>query len=181
MAAERVPIEATKTISIGGGRLDPSIAVELEILHTGALGSPRIDALVAIEWSTMLLGGGHNPAAWHEVAGHRIRHDDAATSDEVRRLVAGNDQLGITVETTVDRPVAAWISPIETVSNSEGGFELVYQGSATILVAPLHLAPGERFRLQIEQQVAIDGERFAATDPQANATGAAVEVESSRR
>jgi hypothetical protein len=48
-------------------------------------------------------------------------------------------------------------------------------------VAPLHLAPGERFRLQSEQQVAIDGERFAATDPQASPTGAAVEVESSRR
>jgi len=181
MAGEPVPIEATKTIAIGGGRLDPSLVVELEIVHRGAPASPSIDALLGIEWSTMLLGGGHNPAAWHEVGGRRVAHDETAAAEDVSRLVAGNDQLGIAVETTIDRPVAAWIGPIQTVSNSEGGFELVYQGSATLLVQPLRLAPGERIHLRIAQQVTVGAERFGGRPGEARRDRAFVEVEPSRR
>ena len=64
------------------------------------------------------------------------------------------------VETTTDHAVDAWIAPIETVSNSEAGFELVYQGSATLLVEPLRLRPGERWTLRIRQQATVAAERF---------------------
>ena len=33
--------------------------------------------------------------------------------------------------------------PVETVSNSEGGFERVYQGSSLLFRWPVSLAPGE--------------------------------------
>jgi 4-alpha-glucanotransferase len=36
-----------------------------------------------------------------------------------------------------------WVAPIETVSESEEGFERVYQGSQILAVWPLELAPGE--------------------------------------
>jgi len=160
-ASIAVPIEATKTIGIGGGRHDPFLEMEVRIVHRGATGGPPLDALMAIEWSTMLLGGGHNPAAWHELDGRRIDHDAVAELAGTRRVEAGNDQLGVAIETTIDRPADAWIAPIETVSNSEGGFELVYQGSATLLVVPLRLAPGEGTSLRIRQQVTIRAERFA--------------------
>ncbi len=51
--------------------------------------------------------------------------------------------------------MSAWIAPIETVSNSEAGFELVYQGSAVLLVRPIALAPGERTSLRIDQRVTV--------------------------
>jgi Domain of unknown function (DUF1926) len=60
--------------------------------------------------------------------------------------------------------VAAWIAPIESVSNSEAGFELVYQGSAVLLARPIALAPGERASLGVEQRVTI-----AVTVPDAEA------------
>ncbi|HEY3164133.1 MAG TPA: alpha-amylase/4-alpha-glucanotransferase domain-containing protein, partial [Candidatus Limnocylindrales bacterium] len=123
-----VPIEATKSMWLGGGRTDPRLDVELVIAHAGDPGDAPLDAVLALEWSTMLLGGGHNPAAWHDLAGRRIAHDAVAMLADTSRVIAGNDQLGIEVETTTDRPVDVWIAPIETVSNSEGGFELVYQG-----------------------------------------------------
>ncbi|MEA2518105.1 MAG: Alpha-amylase/4-alpha-glucanotransferase, C-terminal, partial [Chloroflexota bacterium] len=103
--------------------------------------------------------------------------DDAASVSDVSRLRAGNDQLGITVETTTDRPVATWIAPIQTVSNSEGGFELVYQGSATLLVAPLQLAAGESFRMKIEQEVTVLAERFAGSGPEPRSASTTREVE----
>jgi hypothetical protein len=155
-----VPVEATRTIALGGGRLDPRLEVTLEIVHRGAAGAPPIDALVAVEWSTMLLGGGHNPSAWLELRDERSAHDATRSAAAICRIVAGNDFLGITVETTTDHPVDAWIAPIETVSNSEAGFELVYQGSSALLVEPLRLAPGEGWSVRIEQQATVAAERL---------------------
>jgi 4-alpha-glucanotransferase len=181
VGAASVPIEATKTIALGGGRTDPRLNVEVEIKHRGDTDAPRIDALVAVEWSTMLLGGGHNPAAWHDVDGRRIAHDASAATADSTRLLAGNDQLGIVVETTTDRPVDAWIAPIETVSNSEAGFELVYQGSSTVLVVPLRLGPGERSHLRISHNVTVRDERFGGgTSAAEEPVGGPAEVESVR-
>jgi hypothetical protein len=109
----------------------------------------------------MLLGGGHNPTAWLDLDGERTAHDATRTATGVDRIGAGNELLGVSVATTTDHPVAAWIAPIETVSNSEAGFELVYQGSALLLVEPLRLGPGERWSLEIGQAVTVAAERFS--------------------
>ena len=38
---------------------------------------------------------------------------------------------------------------------AEAGFELVYQGSATLLVSPLRLGPGQRLAIRVVQQVTV--------------------------
>jgi hypothetical protein len=146
------PVDIRKTIRIDGGRFDPTLAVDVELVNTS---TAHLDALLGIEFAVMLLGGGHNPAAFHEVDGRRIAHDARLEVPSVDRLESGNDQVGVALETLVDAPVAAWIAPIESVSNSEAGFELVYQGSAILLVRPISLAPGERTSLRVEQCVAV--------------------------
>ena len=55
----------------------------------------------------------------------------------------------------------AWVSPIRTVSNSEGGFELVYQGSCILAFRPILLGPGESANLRVEQVVTITADRAA--------------------
>jgi hypothetical protein len=120
----------------------------------------------------MLLGGGHNPSAWLELDGGRTAHDATRVVPAVDRLDAGNDFLGIAIATTTDGPVDAWVAPIETVSNSEAGFELVYQGSAALLVEPLRLGPGERWQRTIRHEVSVAGERAIGDD----AGGAATRV-----
>ncbi len=90
-----------------------------------------------------MLGGGGNPSAWWDVDGTRTGHDVAGRPAGVTRLSQGNDYIGVAVETIVDEPADAWWAPIETVSNSESGFERVYQGGALLLSWPLRLAPGE--------------------------------------
>ncbi len=164
-----IPIEATRAIEIGGGRLDPRLDLTLEIVHRGSAGDGPIEALVAVEWSTMLLGGGGNPSAWLEVGGRRTAHDATRSESGVRGLSAGNDFLGVTVETSADHALDVWIGPIQTVSNSEAGFELVYQGSATLLVEPVRIEAGEHWSLTIRQQVSVAGERFA--DPETGSVG----------
>jgi alpha-amylase len=141
--------------------LTPRLAVEVALENVS--GAP-FEALLGIEFNVMLLGGGHNPAAWHEIDGRRIPHDEFARATAVERLVSGNDQLGIRIETLVQPAADAWIAPIQTVSNSEGGFELVYQGSSVVTLLPIRIAPGEKANLRVEQVVGVAADR-AATEP----------------
>jgi hypothetical protein len=91
-----------------------------------------------------MLGGGGNPAAWWDVGGVRTAHDVEGAAAAVESLGQGNDAIGVTLTTSVSPPAdAAWV-PIETISNSEGGFERVYQGSCLLFRWPIALASGER-------------------------------------
>ena len=151
-------VAARTTIEVGGGRLDPTLTVETSVTNTG---DRRLDVLMAVEWNVMLLGGGANPGAWHEVDGTRTTHDARFVVPGVDRLSAGNDQVGVTVTTQVEPPADAWTAPIETVSNSEGGFELVYQGSTTMFVWALRLGPGDTWTVRVAQQVTSAVDRTA--------------------
>jgi alpha-amylase len=157
------PLELRKTIVVGGGRRDPTLSVEVEATNVSRV---PFEGLLGVEFAVMLLGGGHNPAAFHEVGGRRIAHDEALVAGAVTSLRAGNEQAGVTLETTTDGPVDAWISPIETVSNSESGFELVYQGSCVLLHRQVELAPGASATIRVEQRA------LAAVDHAVPATAA---------
>jgi len=77
------------------------------------------------------------PAAYYETEdAARTPHDAAADLPAASRIAFGNEYEGVRVEATVE-PVArlTWY-PVETVSNSEGGFERVYQGSSLLFRWP---------------------------------------------
>jgi alpha-amylase len=152
------PVALVKSIRLGGGRQDPRLAIDVSVENVS---DAPFEALLGLEFAVMLLGGGHNPAAWHEVDGQRLPHDEFATGSDVDRLLSGNDQLGIRLETLIQPAADAWISPIRTVSNSEGGFELVYQGSCVVALRAIRLQPGERTSLRIEQVVSVTADRAA--------------------
>ncbi|MCX7959565.1 MAG: DUF1926 domain-containing protein, partial [Deltaproteobacteria bacterium] len=48
-----------------------------------------------------------------------------------------------------DRIFNLWHFPVETVSQSEDGFERTYQGSAFLLVFDMNIAAGEDFSLSL--------------------------------
>ncbi len=58
----------------------------------------------------------------------------------------GNDYEGVRIDATslpgTPSPEIAW-HPVETVSNSEAGFERVYQGSSLLFRWPVRLKAGE--------------------------------------
>jgi 4-alpha-glucanotransferase len=156
---EAGPLAIRKEISIGGGRLDPTLTVAVEVTNVSR---GAFEGLLGIEFAMMLLGGGHNPTAFHSIDGRRIAHDESATAGGVDRLRAGNEWLGVAVETVADGPVDAWISPIESVSNSESGFELVYQGSVVLLHRQVELGPGESASLRLEQRATVTADLAVA-------------------
>jgi hypothetical protein len=84
---------------------------------------------------------GRQPLGWQGVApGETLR-----LMDEWRNLA---------IDVVAPGAMEFWIAPIETVSESEDGFERVYQGSQILPVWPLELAPGkEVWEAEVELRV----------------------------
>ena len=154
-----------KTIRLLGDRLGPELVIDIELHH---LGDAAVDARLGLELSVHLLGGGGNPSAWYDVGGARSAHDGSGRAEGIATIGYGNDWVGVSVAATASPPADAWWSPIETVSNSESGFERVYQGSSLLLSWPLRLAPGEARRFSVRQAVSVARDR-AAEEAQAPA------------
>ena len=153
-------VRVTRTLTLGGDRRAPTLALAVELEHRDG---PAFDARIGLEWSTTMLGGGGNPAAWWDVAGERTGHDVAGTASAITSMAQGNDHIGLSVTTTTDEPADAWWAPIETISNSENGFERIYQGSGLLVSWPLHLAPGERWSRTVRH--VVDTARDRSLDP----------------
>jgi hypothetical protein len=62
-------------------------------------------------------------------------------------VVDGWQKAAVTLEAAGARNL--WVAPIETVSESEGGFERIYQGSQISAVWPVELGPGSEFKAQL--------------------------------
>ncbi|MEM8944147.1 MAG: alpha-amylase/4-alpha-glucanotransferase domain-containing protein [Planctomycetota bacterium] len=77
---------------------------------------------------------------------------------DVTQLGLVDDWLGIDVGLDFDRPTSIWTYPVETVSQSEGGFELVHQSVAVVphwqLVPDVNGCWSVTIRMAIDTQVA---------------------------
>ena len=155
-AAGPVPVRAEKRIEVAGGRRSPTLTLDVTLEN---LGATPVNGLLAVEWATTMLGGGANPAAYYVLDGERVPHDSTGSRAGLASLHSGNEYVGLDVTTTLTPAADAWIAPIETVSNSEAGFERVYQGSALVLTWPLDLAPGARTSVRVEHLVSTSRDR----------------------
>lgn len=70
------------------------------------------------------------------------------------RLRVVDEWQGIDAAIEASGAAGFWITPIETVSESEGGFERIYQGSQIIAVWPVELAPGAEWKEKVTLRVA---------------------------
>ncbi len=152
------PLEVEIEIAVRGGRLDPSLSESVTVRNPG---NRPLAARIGLEWALTMLGGGGNPEAWWEVAGERSRHDGAGAASGIERIGQGNSWLGLAVESAISPAADAWHAPIETVSNSEAGFERVYQGGALLVSWPVQIAAGGTWTARIEHRAIVDVDRAA--------------------
>lgn len=151
-------LDVRKSVTLAGDRLSPSLRVALEVRAAADL-----DGTLELEWNLNMLGGGANPAAYYRWAGEAVRHDGSGdlTADEAAGLAFGNRREGVEVRLSSVPPARARWYPIETVSNSEAGFERVYQGSCLILSWPLRLSAGASCQVSATLQVNQSRDRAA--------------------
>jgi alpha-amylase len=151
-------IQVTKTIVLGGDRRSPRLGLTLTVANRSEV---KVEAILALEWTITMLGGGGNPAAWLVVGGDQASHDSRGSATGVTRFAQGNDHIGVEVATSISEPADIWWAPVETVSNSEGGFERVYQGAGILLGWPISLASGEQRTVTVAHAVTTDHDRGA--------------------
>ena len=93
------------------------------------------------------------PDRYFESDGQRypLRWGAAAPASELRVV---DEWQGISVTLSAPGAKDFWIAPIETVSESEEGFERIYQGSQIIAVWPVESAQGAEWQCQLGLKVA---------------------------
>lgn len=102
------------------------------------------------------------PDRYFEFAGtrHPLAWSGVVEGSQVRVIDQWQD-----VAVSIDAPGAShlWIAPIETVSESEEGFERVYQGSQILAIWPVQLMPAAKWSAEAALHVTTARETTTKT------------------
>jgi 4-alpha-glucanotransferase len=113
-------------------------------------GSDVSSFVFAPELNLNLLAG-HAPDRYYVLPdGKRLPMDHRGETDRLRKLQLVEGWAGFELTLQSDPPFQLWCYPVETVSNSEGGYERNYQGSCLLLRIPVELRPGEGRELRFD-------------------------------
>ena len=137
-AAMKISLEKKLTLSLRSG----IVSVDYRFINNS---DSVVETIFGSEWNINLLGGGHNESAYYRVTGQQledVRLDSRGEIDNVRELFMGNTNLNIEIRLSLDRPLTVWRFPVESISNSEGGVEEVYQCSCVVILLPLKIEAG---------------------------------------
>jgi alpha-amylase len=143
----------TKGISLNAGEGVLQFAYLLENI------SNDVTLHLAPEFNFAGLPGGADDRYFHHGDGHSIGHLGTQLDLEPTGELGLTDQwLGIDLRLSFDTPTAIWTYPVETVSQSEGGFELVHQSVAVVphwmVIPDAHGRWSVTFRLAVDTQEA---------------------------
>jgi alpha-amylase len=143
-----LPFRITKTVELEAGSPEIVIAYDLEDL-------PREPLHFGIEFNFAGLPAGAKDRYFHHSTQGRLgqlgSRLDLADSQDISLT---DEFLGIDVGLRLSRPGGLWTFPIETVSQSEGGFELVHQ---SVVVQPHWLVtPDAQGRWHVTIHLHID-------------------------
>jgi len=141
------PIEKTFSFANSAGGFGILCDVTLRLAASGAA-----SVYVGIEAVLNFLAPSSHDR-YFESAGerHPLSWSAAAPGSNLRVV---DEWQGVSVTLTAPHAQEFWITPIETVSESEEGFERIYQGSQIVAVWPLELASGAEWRGQLNFDVA---------------------------
>ena len=141
------PAEKTFTFSPTAAGFDIECEVLLRRTAPGAA-----SVLVGIELIVNFLAPSA-PDRYFESAGRRypLRWAASVPASELR-VVDEWQRVAATIAAHGARDF--WITPIETVSESEDGFERIYQGSQIIAVWPVELSPGAKWNGRVALKIA---------------------------
>jgi alpha-amylase len=133
--ADRVQVQLSRTGSVQGREIKITKGVTM-ISRSPALeivylleNLPAGEALhFAVELNLAGLPAGADDRYFHDLDGQRLGQLGSRLDlKAIQKLGLTDEWLGIDVQFTTNRLTDLWAFPIETVSQSEGGFELVHQ------------------------------------------------------
>lgn len=136
----RCPLRIEKAITLAAGELTLEVVYRLTNLGDGPI-TGRFG--VETNWG---LSGGDGPQAYSVwPGGNLVRLSDLHAVDSAAEVALVNEWFGRVVVAS-DRQAGWWQFPVETISNSEAGFERVYQGTCLLTYWPLELGEGQTWQ-----------------------------------
>jgi 4-alpha-glucanotransferase len=131
------PVRLKKTIELSAGAPELSVHYEFDALPAG------LCAHFAVEINLAALAG-HAPDRYYsDPTGIKLGLlDNRLDLPHTRGLALTDEWLDLAIFLSWSQSAGLWCFPIETVSQSEGGIEGVYQSSA--VVPHWHVTPDER-------------------------------------
>jgi 4-alpha-glucanotransferase len=145
------PIRLKKTIELLAGEPGLSVHYELDDLPAGVC----LHFAVEINLAAM---AGHAPDRFYsDPAGTKLGLlDERIDSPHTHGITATDQWLDLCVGLTWSQAASLWCFPIETVSQSEGGIEGVYQSSA--IIPHWHVTADERGRWDVRLNWNLDSD-----------------------
>ncbi|WP_145087819.1 alpha-amylase/4-alpha-glucanotransferase domain-containing protein [Anatilimnocola aggregata] len=120
-------IRITKAVTMAAGSQTLEIAYQLENLP------PHELVHFGVELNFAGLPSGADDRYFHDLTGNRFGQLGTQLDlNDINQLGLTDEWLGIDVQLVANRPTNFWTFPVETVSQSEGGFELVHQSVAVL-------------------------------------------------
>ncbi|MCA9193759.1 MAG: DUF1926 domain-containing protein [Planctomycetales bacterium] len=140
-----IPFNITKAITLEAGSKNLHIAYLLQ-------GLPRDRQLhLALEWNFSGLPANVDDRYFYDATGRSLGHLGTALDLDQQTSIGMLDSWqGLDILIQLDRPTNIWTFPIETVSQSESGYELVYQ---SLCLMPHWLIQGDhegKWHLQMQ-------------------------------
>ncbi len=151
-AGEKQEIRICKGIHGRAG--DGTLNLHYRITNPG--GAP-FRTRFGVEFNLTLLAG-HAPDRYYLINGRPPSEPWLSSIGETRGVSSASlkdEWKGIQVTLLLNRPGLLWRFPIETVSQSEGGFERVYQGSSLLFLWDLRLDRGAGLDLEIKIMLSV--------------------------
>jgi len=142
-------VKLTKGITLDAGSSTLVIAYVLEGLTQDR------PLCFAVEMNFAGMPAGADDRYFHAPGGQRLGQlGERLDLSDVQGLSLTDEWLGIDVALQTSRPTGFWTFPIEAVSQSEGGFELVHQSVAVI--PHWHVTGDQQGRWGVTMHLAVD-------------------------
>ncbi len=119
------------------------------------LGDRELTADFGSECNFSLLAG-NAPDRYYEIPGCVLEKRNLASTGEtndVRQVSLVDEWLDVKLVLSFSQPALLWRAPVETVSQSEAGFERVFQSSMVMPVWRVLLLPGQPWETQIMMRI----------------------------
>ena len=123
--------------------------------HLTNMADTPLNAVFATEWNLSLTEASHRNHCYYSVStksGKPRKLANIQNVTDVNAIFITDPDLSLALSLTVGQPARLWRFPIETISNSEDGFEITYQGSCILLSWAFELRPGEKWGVEVVWQ-----------------------------
>lgn len=138
------PLRVEKVVRLRAG--SPEVEAHYTVSNTG---NQAIAAHFAVETAWALLGG-NGPTASGIAAGQPpFGFNEPVDLPPSPELTLRLGWLAMEIALTFSEAPMLWLFPLHTISNSEAGYERIYQGTCVFARWPLALVPGERWTVTL--------------------------------